>query len=71
MEKTKLNYSFISLLKHHINGGVILLIIAVLAMIIANTAWSDEYFRFWGYPMRLQIGEYNLLSHGGEPLSLM
>lgn len=74
MEKTKvksLNYSFISVLKHHINGGTILLIMAVSAMIIANSTWSNEYFRFWEHPIRLQIGEYNLLNHGEEPLSLM
>ena len=74
MEKTKrtdLNYSFISVLRHHVNGGIVLLIMAILAMIIANSPWSHVYFRFWEHPIRLQIGDYNFLNHGGEPLTLM
>ncbi|SHG15242.1 Na+/H+ antiporter NhaA [Dysgonomonas macrotermitis] len=64
------NYSFLSFFRHNVNGGMLLMITAVLAMVIANSAWSEWYTEFWSYPISLQIGSFNLFSHHGAPLTL-
>ena len=35
------DYSFLSFLKHRVNGGMVLMIVAVLAMVVANSPWAD------------------------------
>lgn len=65
------DYSFLSFLKHRVNGGMVLMIVAVLAMVVANSPWADAYHAFWSHPVSLQIGSFNLFSHHGEPLTLM
>lgn len=67
----KYSYSFLSALKHRINGGMVLMIVAVLAMIIANSPWASHYQTFWHHPVSLSIGEFNLFSHHGKPLTLI
>lgn len=64
-------YSFQSFLKYHVNGGMLLMIVALLAMIVANSPLSDEYLSLWNYTVSLQIGDFNLFSHHGEPMTLM
>ena len=66
-----LDNSFLNFLKHRVNGGMLLMIVAVLAMVIANSPWSEAYHHFWSHPVSLQIGSFNLFSHHGEPLTLM
>ena len=65
------DYSFLSFLKHRVNGGMVLMIVAVLAMVVANSPWADAYHAFWSHPVSLQGGSFNLFSHHGEPLTLM
>lgn len=65
------DYSFLSFLRHHVNGGMVLMIVAVLAMVIANSPWAEAYHAFWSHPVSLQVGNFNLFSHHGEPLTLM
>lgn len=65
------DYSFLSFLKHRVNGGMLLMIVAVLAMVIANSPWAEAYHSFWNHPVSLQVGNFNLFSHHGEPLTLM
>ena len=43
MEKLKIgnmNVSFLSATRYHINGGILLMVIVLLAMIIANSPWG-------------------------------
>lgn len=47
------------------------MVVAVLAMVIANSPWAEAYHAFWSKPVSLQIGSFNLFSHHGAPLSLM
>lgn len=68
--RTPLNYSFLSFVRHNVNGGMLLMLTAILAMIIANSAWSDIYSEIWNYPISMQIGNFNLFSHHGYPLTL-
>lgn len=65
------DYSFRSFLKHRVNGGMVLMAVAVLAMVIANSPWAEAYHAFWSKPVSLQIGSFNLFSHHGRPLTLM
>ncbi|OUO72889.1 MULTISPECIES: Na+/H+ antiporter NhaA [Bacteroidaceae] len=65
------DYAFLSFLKHRVNGGMVLMVVAVLAMVIANSPWAEAYHAFWNYPVALQVGGFNLFSHHGEPLTLM
>jgi NhaA family Na+:H+ antiporter len=64
-------YSFESFLKHYVNGGMLLMIVALLAMVVANSPLSEAYSSFWNYPVSLQIGDFNLFSHHGVPMTLM
>lgn len=65
------DYAFLSFLKHRVNGGMVLMVVAVLAMVIANSPWAEAYHAFWNHPVSLQVGEFNLFSHHGDPLTLM
>lgn len=53
------------------NGGMLLIIVTVFAMLIANSSLRDLYFSWWEYPVYFQVGDLNLFSHHGEPMSLM
>ena len=73
MEKLKIgnmNVSFLSATRYHINGGILLMVIVLLAMIIANSPWGDAYAAFWNKEVHLQIGEFNLFSHNGNHMTL-
>lgn len=65
------NYSFLSFLKHRVNGGMILMFAALLAMLVANSPWGGAYAEIWNNRISLQIGDFNLFSHHGEPLTLL
>lgn len=69
-ERKPFNYSFSSFFHHNVNGGMLLMITAVLAMLIANSAWGGVYSELWNYPISMQIGGFNLFSHHGHPLTL-
>ena len=64
------NYSFVSFFKHKVNGGILLILFAVLAMVVANSPWSTYYINFLEYPLSLKFGDFNLLSHHGIGLSM-
>ncbi len=68
--KRKLGYSIVNFLKHNVNGGFILMAMAVLAMVVANSPLYPFYEAFWQLPIHLQIGDFNLFSHHGVALSL-
>lgn len=49
-----------SYLRNETAGGVVMLIMAVAALVIANTPLSDLYFQFWETPVRISFGEATL-----------
>lgn len=50
----------------------ILLVATILAIVIANIpAINGYYFEFWNYPMRVQVGDFNIFSHAGEPMTVL
>lgn len=70
MSARKSYYSFTSFFRHNVNGGMLLIFTAILAMIIANSGWGKLYFELWNYSISMQIGDFNLFSHHGHPLTL-
>ena len=59
-------------LRRHANGGNILIAATVLALIVANIpAVNTFYFDFWNQPVHLQVGDFNVFSHGGEPMTML
>ena len=51
-------------------GGVLLIFAAVIALIWANSPWSDSYFDLWNTEINLSIGELISLEHHGHALTL-
>lgn len=65
-------YSARQTLKRHISGGNVLIAVTVLALIVANIpGLNDVYFKFWDQGVRLQIGDFNIFSHSGHPMSML
>lgn len=59
-------------LRHHASGGNVLIFATVLALIVANIpAISGHYFEFWEQEIRLQVGNFNIFSHGGHAMTLL
>ena len=59
-------------IKRHATGGNILIAATLLAMAAANIPGIDSYyFSFWHQEVRLQLGDFNLFSHNGHPMSLL
>ena len=63
-------YSFFSFFRYNVSGGMLLMLMAVLAMIVANSPWSSYYSAFLQYPISLKFGDFNILNHHGEPLNM-
>lgn len=59
-------------IRHHASGGNVLIFATVLAMVVANIpAINGYYFDFWNHEVRLQIGDFNLFSHDGHPMTML
>lgn len=59
-------------LRRHASGGNVLIAATVLALAIANIPGLDNiYFDFWSQEMRLQIGDFNVFSHSGQPMTAL
>lgn len=58
-------------LKNLASGGNMLMIATVIALIIVNIPATHEFYTWlWTNEVRLQIGDFNLFSHSGHPMSL-
>lgn len=59
-------------LKNYANGGNVLMFATALALIVVNVPFlTDFYNSLWTHKIALQVGEFNLFSHRGEPMSIM
>ncbi len=65
------NYSFKSMVKKYVNSSVVLIICTILALVLANTPIKGEFFKFWNQEVSLSIGQFNLFSHNGHPMTLI
>ncbi|HKY67128.1 MAG TPA: Na+/H+ antiporter NhaA [Acidimicrobiales bacterium] len=50
-------------LDHEAAGGVVMLIAAVVAIVWANSPWSDSYAEVWQTPLRVELGGLLHLDH--------
>lgn len=59
-------------LRRHATGGNVLIFATVLALIVANIPGVNTIYNdFWNQEMRLQIGDFNLFSHAGHPMTVL
>ena len=65
------NYSFKSMVKKYVNSSAVLIVCTIFALIFANSPLKDEFFSFWNKEVSLAIGEFNLFSHNGHPMTLI
>lgn len=74
METSSLNvfYSARKMIVSYAKAGNPLIIATILALVVANLPIvNDYYFQLWNQEIRLQIGDFNLFSHGGHSMKLM
>ncbi|MFG6391822.1 MAG: Na+/H+ antiporter NhaA [Candidatus Amulumruptor sp.] len=68
----KVFYSTRQALRRHATAGNVLLFATGLALIVANIPGINEYYNeFWTQEVRLQVGDFNLFSHHGQPMSML
>ncbi|WP_290452412.1 Na+/H+ antiporter NhaA [uncultured Muribaculum sp.] len=59
-------------IKSHATGGNVLIAATVLALVVANVPYTNElYTESWNQQVRLQIGSFNVFSHGGHAMTLL
>ncbi len=64
------NYAFLRTIKKYINGSVLLIFATVAAIIVANSAWFNDYQALWQMPVKLSIGELNFFNYEGNDMTL-
>lgn len=68
----KVYYSAKRALTTHASGGNVLIGATVIALIVANIPGVNTlYADFWDQEIRLQVGSFNIFSHGGHPMSML
>lgn len=55
----------------NIVASILLFVTAILAAIIANSSLAPMYQDFLQQELHLRIGDFNLFSHGGHPLTMI
>jgi NhaA family Na+:H+ antiporter len=51
------------LMAHEAAGGIVMLIAAAVAIVWANSPWSDSYADLWGTPLRVELGSVLEIDH--------
>ncbi len=67
----KASKSFARFMSSNTNASFLLFFAAILAAIIANSPLSSLYTSFFEAKVSFQLGSFNLLSHNGEPLTVL
>lgn len=55
----------------NITASILLFLAAISAAIIANSPVAPAYQEFLSHELHLRIGDFNLLSHGGQNLRML
>ena len=66
-----LNLPFRRIVHFQVNGGLLLILAALVALVVANSPWSAAYFDLWQYPVSLKFGDFNVFNHGGHTITLI
>lgn len=70
-KNSRTNFSFLEVSQYHVNGGILLMGIVLLALIVANSPLGPAYTEFWTQKVYLQIGDFNVFNHHGDAMTLM
>ena len=57
LRNTNVLYTFVNFFKTSSAGGIILLFCAILALLWANSPWSQYYFDLWQHSFQIGVGE--------------
>lgn len=59
-------------IKNHTNGGTVLMAATALALIVVNLPFLHDFYNgLWVHQIELRVGDFNLFSHHGHPMSIM
>lgn len=59
-------------IRNYANSGNILILATMMALIIVNMPFLTElYNSLWVHKVALQVGDFNLFSHNGHPMTVM
>lgn len=65
-------YAMVQSIKRHASGGNMLILATILALIVANIPAINGYYAdFWNQQVRLQVGDFNVFSHAGTPMTML
>lgn len=62
------DFTLLSFINKKMNSGVLLIIVAALAILVANSPLNEYYQALWHHEVGLKIGSFNLFSHHGHPM---
>ena len=62
-------FGLINNIKSSINPGMLLLFVAILTLIIANSPLQEWYLSIWQLDFFLGMGDFNFLNHHGHALT--
>lgn len=64
-------YGFLDRLESRVNPGVLLLLVALITIIIANSSLRDWYESLWKIELFLGTDQFNFFNHHGHPLTTL
>jgi NhaA family Na+:H+ antiporter len=64
-------YSVLDFIQARMNPGLLLLVVALLTMVIANSPLRSWYESIWAVEFMLGCEHFNLFSHNGHPLTML
>ena len=63
------HYTARKTIKNYINSSNVLIVATILALVVVNIPFTrDIYNGLWNHEIMLQVGEFNLFSHHGQPM---
>ena len=67
----KKNYTLMSTIRKYAQGGNFLILATIAALIVANLPGTSSWYQsFWQEPLKLVVGNIDLLSHNGKSLTV-
>ncbi len=63
-------FSFKSFMKNYVNGSVLLVLATLLAVIMANSHFSEIYEKFCNFEISIAIGGFDILQHHDKTMTV-
>lgn len=64
-------YRWVNRYGKRVNAGMILLIVALVTMVVANSPLRSWYEAFWNIEINFGTSNFNFFSHGGHPMTIL